>query len=150
MKRLFWIFAAVMLFAGCNDDDDNSVQKMDPSELPMQTKSFVETAYPSARIVDIEVEHGIIEMEIIDNGVERELYFTLDGEWLRTTTDILRADLPQAVLTAVAGTEYASWTIDDIDWVQTPSGEWYLLELDKPKSNREVNLKITATGEILP
>ncbi len=155
MKRILWmlILAAAMIFSACDNDDryENYPGPMQPSDLPQDTRSFVDSYYPNARITDIDYERGVYEVDIIDNGVERELYFSSDGTWLRTTTDLRLSDVPQVVLDAVQTTEYAAWQLEDADFVQTPDGEWYLLELEERTGReREIRLKITAQGEILP
>ena len=82
----------------------------------------------------------------MDGTTPREVYFDPQGAWIRTETDVRVADLPSAVTNAIAGSEYASLRLDDADFVNTPEGDYYLVELD---SNPDVYLSITADGVIL-
>lgn len=66
--------------------------------------------------------------------------------WVYTEWDIHRSELPEAVTAAIPA-EYASYTIDDIEYVQTPDAEYYLVELECGK--QEIELRITAEGRVL-
>ncbi len=154
MKRLLLIFAAVTMFAACNDDDKmfygpNGPASTPQAALPQQANGYMEATYPDARIVDVDFENGVVEVEINDNGTRRDVYFTADGEWLRTTTDVKYQNLPQEILDAIAASEYAAWRADDADWVESPEGEWYEVELEERGTEREVIIRIAADGTIL-
>ena len=79
-------------------------------------------------------------MEIINNGRGKDVYFSRNNEWLRTEWDVRKSELPAAVLTQV-NAAYPSWKME------TPSGEWFVIELEKGES--EVKIRITADGVIL-
>lgn len=118
-----------------------------PSTSSSTIESYITTNYPSARIVEIDNEDGQIEVEILDGTVLRELTFSSNGTWVQTKTELRSSSLPTAVSTAIAASQYASYRIDDIDFIQTTTGEWYLIELES--GNREVTVRISATGEFL-
>ena len=42
--------------------------------------------------------------------------------------------------------DYLSWKIDDAEYVDTPSGSWYVIELEKGDS--EIKIRITPEGAI--
>ena len=42
---------------------------------------------------------------------------------------------------------YPSWEIDDAEYVETPSGAWFEIELEKGEA--EVEIKLSADGVIL-
>ena len=50
---------------------------------------------------------------------------------------------------AVAASEYASWKFDDADYVETPDGAWYEIEMEQERPEREVKLRITEDGTLL-
>lgn len=109
--------------------------------------SYIAENYPGAIILDYDREGSITEVDILDGEIIRSLYFDAKGDWLRTTTDILPANLPQAVLEAIAASDYQLWQIDEVELVVTPRQEYYLVELEN--GNQEVNLRITPAGEII-
>ena len=59
-----------------------------------------------------------------------------------------RNELPETVTRAIASSEkYAGYQIDDADFVETPGGEYYLVELEK--GELEVKVKVNAEGEFI-
>ena len=76
-------------------------------------------------------------------GVEVEMWFN-DSAWLRTETDVRRANLPQYVIDKVAA-EHPGYSIDDADLVQEPGATYYELELEKD-GKRDKIVRIDATG----
>ena len=96
--------------------------------------------------MDSEYDDGEIEVEIIHNGRGKDVYFSRNNEWLRTEWDVRKGELPAAILTQV-NAAYPSWKIDDAEFMETPSGEWVVIELEKGES--EVKIRITADGVIL-
>ena len=61
--------------------------------------------------------------------------------WVYTEWDIRRGELPATVTTALASSQWAAFEIDDLEYVQTPDLEYYLMELER--GDREVELRIT-------
>ena len=66
---------------------------------------------------------------------------------MRTVTDVYPSELPQVVKDYVAA-NHADRYIDDADWVETPEGNYYLLELDR-EGQAEIYLRITEDGVVL-
>lgn len=108
---------------------------------------FIASKYPGAQIVEQDYDDGLLEVEIWHEGREKDVYFNGQNAWVYTEWDIRRAELPQAVTAAIATSQWASYSIDDIEYVQTPTVEYYLVELERGK--QEVDLRITAEGTIL-
>ena len=88
-----------------------------------------------------------MEVEIWHDGREKDVYFNGRNVWVYTEWDIRRGELPAAVTTALASSQWAAFEIDDLEYVQTPDLEYYLVELER--GDREVELRITAAGTIL-
>lgn len=118
-----------------------------PPEILPAIKEYIATKYPQARIADIEKERNMIEVDIVDGRISRELLFTLEGEWVQTKTEVRQSDVPQIVLTAWSNSQYGSWKIDDIDHYITTTGEYYIFELES--GSQEIDLKIDSEGNIL-
>ena len=97
--------------------------------------------------LDIDREKGVTEVEILDGTVCRELLFDDGGAWMQTKTELRITALPDAVMAAIKASQYATYRIDDADFIETLTGEWYLVELESGK--QEVKLRIDATGKIL-
>ncbi|MGL5682029.1 MAG: PepSY-like domain-containing protein [Marinifilaceae bacterium] len=125
-----------------NDNDEHMPANVDMVRI----QEFITEKYPSARIVDVEKERRIIEVEIIDQGIEKEVSLTEAYDWLSTTWEV--KTLPAEVQTALNNSEYAGMSIDDMDFVETPQGDYYLIELEQA-GTPDVKIKITAQGEII-
>lgn len=117
-----------------------------PSGLPAAVKAFIDENYPNARLVETDVEHGLLEVDIIHDNRAKELLFTSANEWISTSWDVYVQSLPQAVTAAVQG-QYSGFRIDDAEYVQTPTGDYYLLELERGEA--EFDIRIAADGTIL-
>lgn len=126
-------------------DTGNSTYQ--PPVLLPEIKEYIAANYPQARITDVDKERNTIEVDITDGTTRRELTFTADGGWLCTKTDMLKADVPQLVLDALAASQYGSWQIDEVDLCETPDGDYYWFELES--GNNETHLKISTTGTII-
>ena len=108
---------------------------------------FLALKYPGSTIVECDYDDGLLEVEIWHDGREKDVYFNGRNVWVYTEWDIRRGELPAAVTTALASSQWAAFEIDDLEYVQTPDLEYYLVELER--GDREVELRITAAGTIL-
>lgn len=121
-----------------------------PSQPVSGIDEYIAAHYPGARVVDVDRESEGTEVEIIDNGVARDLYFDRNSSWLYTQTELRRSQLPATVVGAWEGSEYAEsrgYRLDDADYFETAAeGNYYRLELES--RNGDVRLKITPAGEV--
>lgn len=122
------------------DDDLNT------GAVPSAVASTFKAKYPTATRVEWEREGIYYKAEFTLNGSEHEAFFQSDGTWVRTEIELnmRTTTLPQAVQQYLA-TNYSGWTIDDAELIQTPTDEYYVLELEK-RGQREVTLLIRADG----
>ena len=144
--ELYYSADGVLIKVTSGYDSDYDYEDYLPSDIQSALESFINARYPGAVIVDSEYDDGEIEVEIIHNGRGKDVYFSSNNEWLRTEWDVRKSELPAAVLTQV-NAAYPSWKIDDAEFMETPSGEWFVIELEKGES--EAKIRITADGVIL-
>lgn len=108
------------------------------TEMPVQIKEYIIQSHPNAIIVDVDREKDKWEVELIENITQKELDFTLDtNSWMQTKWEVQIKDIATVVLDVIKTTPYATWTIDDVDFVQNPQGEFYLIEFEK-KGEKEI------------
>ena len=117
------------------------------SMLKDVVQNFIAGKYPNAVIREYDYDDGLLEVEIYHENREKDVYFNGKNEWVKTEWDVRNSELPAAVTTAIKNSQYNSYFIDDIEYVQTPTAEYYRIELEK--GNREVKLNITAAGVII-
>ena len=127
-------------------DDDYDYEDYLPADVQAVLKSFISQKYPGAVIMDTEYDDGEIEVEIVHEWRGKDVYFSKDNVWLRTEWDVRKSELPAAVMNQL-NVSYPSWEIDDAEYVETPSGAWFVIELEKGEA--EVDVKIAEDGTII-
>ena len=149
MKRILTAFvmlaAAAMTLLSCETLDSLNPKKKAQTEFS--------TMYPDARDVEWEMKltHFEVSFETGTPPDEKhcEAWYDLKtGAWLRTETDLLESALPQIVKDALANSEYATAVLDasDIEYVETPDGNFYQLEVTY--KGIEIKLEVTEDGKI--
>ncbi|MBQ7634284.1 MAG: PepSY-like domain-containing protein [Bacteroidaceae bacterium] len=134
------------LLTACSDDDDDDVAT---SDVPQAVLTAFAAKYPEATNVKWEKELETYKAEYYNaDHNEVDVWFSPDGTWLRTATDLLPTALPEAVQQYVA-TNYPDRSIDDCDLIEIPGASYYLLELEKGGA-ADLYLKLTADGELIP
>ena len=147
MKTYLWLiilfFGALgITLTGCDNDDD-----LLPTEVPSGVMVNFTAMFPGVT-AQWERERGLLKAEFYNEGREVDVWFRPDGTWVMTSTDVFPSDLPIAVRD-YASQNYPDRYIDDADWVETPSGSYYLLELDKHNA-ADVYVKVSAEGALVP
>lgn len=132
-------FAALSL-SSCSSDDDF----LTSNEVPEAVQNTFEELYKT-RSVTWEMDEGMMKAEFRNNGKETEAWFTHNGTWVKTETDCTH-DLPEYVKNYIA-TNYPDYTIDDADYVETPTETYYDIELEHP-TKQDVHLKIKTDGTV--
>lgn len=126
---------------------DNDYTDFIPSPVPAAIADFIEAEYPMAQIIEVDVNRNTVEVDIVEQGIYRELLFDSNYNWMQTTTDIRLSDVPEIVMAALAASQYGTYEVDDVEYVETLTAEYYLFELEK--GERDVILKINSEGVII-
>ena len=120
--------------------------------LPEEVKNFLQEKYAASKIVETDQEHGQFEVDIIHDGVAKEVLFDNSGNWLSSSWEISLDTLPEVVKTAIRqeiNDKYVGYETDDEpELVETPDGNYYRIELEA-EDDREVILKIREDGSLL-
>ena len=125
------------------DNDDNH----HPVTVPEVLKTAINTQYPGAVILEIEVEKGITEIDIKHENIVKEVHFNSSNEWLYTSWDVKRKDVPANVMSTIIR-DYATYEIDDIDYKESADGsKLYIFELEQ--GNDEIHVKIDTEGNVV-
>ena len=110
-------------------------------------KELIMQKYPGARIVEYDYDDGMLEVEIIHDRREKSVCFNGAKAWVKTTWNLRSGELPAAVTSAISASGYAAYKIDEAEYVQTPAGDYYIVELES--GSREIELRIDANGNVL-
>ncbi|MBQ7664464.1 MAG: PepSY-like domain-containing protein [Bacteroidaceae bacterium] len=147
MKKIFSLMAfclclSTFSFYSCNDDNDDMVgPEVDAAVATFQAK------YPTCKVAKWEWESGYLKAEFIKDSREAEAYFNTDGTWVKTVTELLPIDLPQAAIDYI-NTNYPDRRTRDVDLVETPGNSMYLVELEKSKT-ADIYLRFATDGTLL-
>lgn len=113
------------------DSEDDSEDYL-PIELPEEVKNFLQEKYAASKIVETDQEHGQFEVDIIHDGVAKEVLFDNSGNWLSSSWEISLDTLPEVVKTAIRqeiNDKYVGYETDDEpELVETPDGNYYRIE----------------------
>jgi len=140
---LFYAEDGTLIKAVEDTDNNNNYQ---PNTVPEVLKNFINEKYPQATIVDIEVEKGITEIDILHENKAKELHFNSANEWLYTTWDIREKEI-QDIATKVLN-DNPGFKIDDIDYKESADGsEVYIFELEK--GNQEIHVTVDMEGNVV-
>ena len=143
MKKLFlMILFSLPVIVACSDDDNE--MKVDLNSAVLE---FIDSRYQGAKLRSSEFEsNGLLEVEILHEGKVKDLYFDSQSKWVYTSWDVRQNELPQVVKSAVAEA-YPDYRIDDIDFIERETIEYYAVELDKGKLS--IMVYVSPEGEIL-
>ena len=136
---LILALGAAWSLQSCDNNDDDSIA------VPAELQNAFSSKYPNAANVKWESKSGYYVADFYD-GYEASAWFTQDGKWQMTETDIPYDALPQAVKNTI-NTTYPGQVDDaDAEYVEEATGDtYYLIDIE----NSEKNVKISADGQIL-
>lgn len=146
-KEIDLFYSAEGILIKAVADNDNNEGNHIPQSTPAEVESFIKEKYPQSRIIEIEYENRRIEVDIVHDQKGKEVVFDENNQWLYTSWDIRIASLPQVVANILNDSKYAGYHIDDANFVETPQGNYYLLELEK--ANSEINVKVAENGVVI-
>lgn len=142
MKKILFIVllmtCSVALFASCGPTKDWNL-----SEQCMKT---LNDRYANARILEVDYDDGMVEVEIRHDKKDKEVLFTKSCEWVSTSWDVARRNVPNVVMKALQQ-KYPNARIDDIDFIEMPQGSYYRFEIEL-RGDRDEYVYITPQGVI--
>ena len=136
---LILALGAAWSLQSCDNNDDDSIA------VPAELQNAFSSKFPNVANVKWESKSGYYVADFYD-GYEASAWFTQDGKWQMTETDIPYDALPQAVKNTINTTYPGQVDDDDAEYVEEATGDtYYLIDIE----NSETNVKISADGQIL-
>ena len=141
--RIYFLAVLMVAFVtvSCSDDDDN----FSVNDVPAKVMDAFKTKYPNT-MAHWEKERGKIKAEFVVNGQEAEAWYETDGTWIGTETNF-RGSFPEAVQNYI-NTNYAGYTVDDADWIETPTMNYFDIDLEM-LAKPDVRLLIKEDGTLV-
>lgn len=137
-----------ILIKAVNDDGNGNNESLlpdAPSNMVTAVTELIQKNYPNARIIEIEQEKGMIEVDIIHENQSKEVLLSTNYEWISTSWDVYV--LPVKVTDAIKASQYSDYVVDDAEYFETPAGNYYWIELEQ--GEKEVKVKINEDGQFI-
>ncbi len=90
----------------------NYAQKLKPADVPSEVSQAIDFQYPYVKVSAWQMEDGQYIATFKDEGSVGKAYVTPSGEWLRTTYDIKKDELP-SVITEYVKANYPDFIISN-------------------------------------
>lgn len=110
-------------------------------------EAFIQQKYAGARVVKIDCDDRLIEVDIFHENRKKEVCFNLQGNWVYSNWEVYPNELPPAVANAKnSHAEFANWWIDGAEYYDTASnGEYWELDLEGPSGDVEMYVRKDGT-----
>ena len=135
-----------VLIEELQEDGYDDFRRYLPSTLPTQIAAYITRNYPTATVLALERRKGATEVDVLDGRQVRQIYFDAMNRWGLTRTELQQSELP-ALITLAIDNLYREYTIDDAALIDSPDGEYYLIEVES--SAGQSTLRISTEGEVL-
>ena len=151
MKKIFLktMLIAIMAIGLLGCSKNSSTPEKWP--VPDEVRNEFTQRFPNATKVEWEFRANIIKAEFVMSKTEYDAWFENSGvwKWIRTEQDLRPSSnsLPAAVNIYLTST-YPGWRVDDINYITTPSGSYFEIELEK-RGEMDVTLFIKEDGTLL-
>lgn len=125
----------------CDNDDDESIV------VPIELQNAFSGMYPTVNQVKWETKGQYYVADFINNSFDASAWYTVNGQWHMTETDISYSALPLKVKTTFETSEYSKnpWRRDDVDKLERQGTETiYVIEVEN--GNNETDLYYSEEG----
>lgn len=146
--KMYFLLLAMGAFAltmqSCNDDEDGIT-------VPTELTNALADKHPAAQRVAWGTKGTFYVADFHEGNFDKEAWFTPDGTWQMTETDIPYQELPDLVKAAYDKTPYKlnAWTIDDVDMLERKDvSTVYVIEIEK-KGEQDRDLYYSQEGILL-
>ena len=121
----------------------HEMQERLPEALPQDILTFIRQKYPQAMIIEIDREKGMLEVEIFDQKIKKEVLFDTNNQWQTTTWEVRKSNVPANIMNALKNSQYKSYRIDDIYFQQKNNNtEVYIFDLED--GDHDIKISIDA------
>ncbi len=107
-------------------------------QVPTVVQNAFSSKYPQALLKSWKTEKDQYVASFTMGNKECQASYSSDGAWISTVTDLGLSKLPPEVLASLRKGNYASYHVDDVEYLQTPTSELYLLKVDNNSGNKPV------------
>ena len=124
-----------------------SAQDIANDKVPTSLNSSFQKAFPNASDIEWEKDGVNFKVEFDQDNMENEIWYSNNGEILKTEKELTLKDLPSAVIATIKS-KYPKYDIDEVELSEAKGKKTYEVELEKWFSE-DVKLMIAEDGSIL-
>ena len=85
-------------------------------------------------------DFGYTEVDIIHNGISKDVLFDQTGDWHSTSWEVRQNELPEAVKNTI-NNQYGEYRFDEAECIEKADGSiYYRIELEKGDVDKVVNI----------
>ena len=85
-------------------------------------------------------DFGYTEVDIIHNGIPKDVLFNQTGNWYSTSWEVRQDELPEAV-NSTLNNQYREYRFDEAEYIEKADGTiYYRIELEKGNVDKVVNI----------
>jgi hypothetical protein len=144
MKTFLCVSLLVIAFS-CSFGQKQDIAE---SKVPETIRKDLLSKFPEARGRTWKTKNGDYEVDFYFKSKKHEVKYNSDGSWKKTSWDIDKKEVPAAVFNSLRASDYASWDVDDIEFVKNKeSNSLYWIKVEKGKTTAE--LLFNASGELI-
>jgi len=122
------------------------------TDVPAKVKNAFEQKVSNAKDVEWEYdsEDKVWEVEYEIGKDEFTSAFDENGKWVETEKEIKFSELPEPVK-ATLKADYSDYEVEEVEFVETPDGKFYEVEVELEKDDKEVEyeLLIAPDGKVV-
>jgi hypothetical protein len=113
------------------------------TDVPSNVKKAFEQKVSNAKDVEWEYdsEDKLWEVEYEIGKAEFTSAFDENGKWVETEIEIKFSELPEAVK-ATLKADYSDYEVEEVEFVETPEGKFYEVEVELEKDDEEVEFEL--------
>lgn len=130
------LFATVMVNA----------QDLKMNDVPSNVNSTFQKEYNNATDVEWEMDEMNYKVEFDMNDMEHEIWYTKEGQVVKTERELSEKDLPSAIVSAIKS-KYSGYDIDSVEMTEMENNKTYEVELEKGWS-KELKVVFDANGTV--
>lgn len=124
-----------------------------PEMVSVKIKAWIDEHYHGARVIDIDVEDGGVDVKIVHNHAVFEIHFSSNEEWIYTKQEVGKkffSELPPIILSAIRNLPGFSSLIDldEVDiYISAKHGKFFYVEIET--DDAELSVYIGENGLII-
>jgi hypothetical protein len=122
------------------------------TDVPSNVKKAFEQKVSNAKDVEWEYdnEDKLWEVEYEIGKAEFTSVFDVNDKWVETEKEIKFTELPEAVK-ATLKADYSDYEVEEVEFVETPEGRFYEVEVELEKDNQELEYELlfSADGKVV-